>query len=619
LDPKEVEAFVDGMVTPALQASGVPGAVVVVVRRAGVILSKGYGVADIARQVPLRADVTLLDVASIGKSMTAVITEQLLDEGILNLDENVDHYLKSTRISGPKVTLRMLLGHRGGFDDDLTALFVPLGGDTTMSRNELDRRLTPLVTPGYVSAYDNQGFGVVGLILTDVTGKSFSDLYRERLFEPTGMTGAVQGEPADGSARLAHCYTVQGPGNVRDCEYWLYRDGLRGAGGVAASGADMARYMRMLLNGGTLDGRRVLSERAYADLTNFDSYRFHAGMPGLGRSFTQFEEFRGLEYGHGGSMPGFSSLMKIYPDADVGIFVGFLGGQPGTFDVTVTAMLEDLKDLDVNRNALPGLRTLQLLPDTIAEHFIPANRPRSSEGTAGEHDADDDIGGFLGRYILATAHSRSLPIRINGWMNALEVRAAGQNAIELGGRYAAIGTLQRIAPLLYEGAKGKRLAFARLATGRYLALGLSGGTFRKTDFIESPAWTLPVLVVSILVVFSALIQLRRKAPAAVRQLAASTVAGFVLVSLGMLAECQWGVTMGIVRGLIWVPAIWRLAILVGAAAMLWGAVRFWWRMDPALRWIYLVHGALMACAAVVIPAILGLWRVVGAFPPYWGS
>ena len=347
LDPARVEAWTDGQVAPALRLSGVPGAVVVVVRHDRVILSKGYGVADMARAVPLRADATLLDIASIGKSMTALITSQLIDEGVLNLDEDVNHYLKSAQVTGPKVTLRMLLGHRGGFDADLTGSFVPIDGDTTMQPGELGRRLRPIGAPGWVTGYDNQGYGLIGLVLRDVTGKSFPELYRERLFEPAGMSTAVQGRPPDGDARLARCYVVQGAGAVRQCTYWLYRDGLRGAGGVAASGDDMGRYMRLLLNDGTLEGRQVLSPAAFRALTDFDAYRFRAGLPGMARSFTQLEELRGLEYAHGGSIPGFSSIMTIYRDADVGIFVCFLGGEPGAFDYNLTGTLRALRDLSV--------------------------------------------------------------------------------------------------------------------------------------------------------------------------------------------------------------------------------------------------------------------------------
>ena len=207
LDSARVQTWMDAQVLPALRLSGVPGAVVVIVRHDAVIFSKGYGLADIRRAVPL-TDATLLDIASIGKSMTALIASQLIDEGVLKLDEDVNHYLKSAQVTGPKVTLRMLLGHRGGFDADLTGLFVPLDGDTSMAPGELDRRLRPIGAPGWVTGYDNQGYGLIGLVLRDITGKPLAELYRERLFNPAGMATAVQGRPADGDARLAGCHVV---------------------------------------------------------------------------------------------------------------------------------------------------------------------------------------------------------------------------------------------------------------------------------------------------------------------------------------------------------------------------------------------------------------------------
>jgi CubicO group peptidase (beta-lactamase class C family) len=185
---------------PALEKSGVPGAIVVVVNRAGILLNKGYGVSDVAAKTPVDPDRSLFNTASVGKSMTGLIVAQLLEEGVLTLDVDVNRYLTSARIGGrDTVTLRMLLAHRGGFDDDITGLFVPFDGDITIPRDELDRRLRPLVKPGYATAYDNQGFGVIGLILRDVMKKPVPELYRERLFDPAGMSEAAHGRPKDGA------------------------------------------------------------------------------------------------------------------------------------------------------------------------------------------------------------------------------------------------------------------------------------------------------------------------------------------------------------------------------------------------------------------------------------
>lgn len=624
LDKARLETWMDAQVLPALRLSGVPGAVVVIVRHDAVIFSKGYGLADARRAVPLRADATLLDIASIGKSMTALIASQLIDEGVLKLDEDVNHYLKSARVTGPKVTLRMLFGHRGGFDADLTGLFVPLDGDTSMALGELGRRLRPIGAPGWVTGYDNQGYGLIGLVLRDITGKPLAELYRKRLFNPAGMSTAVQGRPADGDARLAGCHVVRGPGAVTPCPYWLYREGLRGAGGVAASGEDMARYMRLLLNDGTVDGRQVLSARAFRALTDFDSYRFHAGLPGLARSLTQLEEFRGLEYAHGGSMPGFSSIMKIYRDADLGVFVCVLGGEPGAYDYNLTGTIGALRDLDVAPASKPGMLVLRTLADRFADEFIPAVWPRSSAGTeatasTAPSTTPEDIEPFVGHYLATENKTRSFAPRVASWLGGIDVIRVDGEQIGVAG----LGAYRRVGPYLYEDAKGRRLAFANLPVGRFAAVGLSPSVFRRTNALESPVWTLPVMLVATLVVLSALAQLRRRAPIRLRRLAAFAVVGYLLVLAGLLLEWQYGVRLTVIDGAIILPALWRLGLHVGAILLLWSAVTF---MVPSLGSVLAdgpmgrashVHGVLIAVSGISVVAVLILWRVIAAFPPYF--
>jgi hypothetical protein len=288
--------------------------------------------------------------------------------------------------------------------------------------------------------------------------------------------------------------------------------------------------MRLLLNGGSLDDRRVLSPRAFSALTDFDSYRFHPGMPGLARSFTQLEEFRGLEYAHGGSMPGFSSIMKIYRDADVGIFVCVLGGEPGALDYTVTGVIRALRDLDVTPQSKPAMLALQLLSEHFADEFIPAIWPRTSTGAEPMvNKGPDDIEGFLGHYLATENKTRSFAPRVASWLGGVDVKRMSGEGISVAGQ----GPYRRVAAYLYEDAKGHRIAFAKFPVGRFVALGASPGVFRKTNQLESPAWTLPVVLAATLVTLSALVRLRRGTPIRLRRVAASAVAGYLLVLAGL--------------------------------------------------------------------------------------
>ena len=230
--------------------------------------------------------------------------------------------------------------------------------------------------------------------------------------------------------------------------------------------------------------------------------------------------------------------------------------------------------------------------------------------------ADDGLDKFLGTYISTTAHSRSYTARIGGWLGGFDVQRAGPDSIKLGGLGAPFGSLRRIGPLLYEGEKGRRVAFAHLPSGNYVAVGLSGGTFRQTNALESPAWSVLVFAAALLFALTALIQLRRAAPPRIKQLARRLLCGFGLVLIGLLAEWQWGVALAVVHGGVILPAIWRFALHVGAAVLIWAAWQYLRHRDSTGGWLLRSHGALLATAAFAVPVILLLWRVLGAFPPW---
>jgi CubicO group peptidase (beta-lactamase class C family) len=609
LNRQDVESYTDSQIQPALARSGVPGAVVVIVRHDATLLAKGYGVSDLEKHTLVDGDRTLFDVASIGKAMTAIVTLQLIDEGRLNLNSDVNHYLKSAAISGQPITLRMLLGHRGGFDADLTGLFVPFDRDTRVSVRELRRRLRPIAPPGRVTAYDNQGYGVIGLVLRDLTQEPLPELLRQRLFEPLAMTGAVLGRPPDSAARLARCYVVHGPGAADLCPYWLYRDAIQGAGGVAASGADMARFMRMLLSGGVLDGHRVLSERAFSDLLNFGNYRFNPGMPGMGRAFTQLEENRGLEYAHGGGMPGFTSLMTLYPDADIGVFVSFLGGQLPSFDARLTNMLQDIGAVEVSPAARPALLDLQLFTQHFADRFIPADRPRSSTGSIPAAPGAEALPGDLsGEYYPAQEETHSLGLRMVRWFSGVHVTQARDGELTVAGA----GLYRRIAPELFENAKGKRIAFARLGGDDFMAVHLSAAVYRKKSWLQAPVWSVLLTPLLLIALLSALPHLRRRAAPGLRRLALGSAVGTALILVGLCCELQFARDVRTTGEHIAALLLWRAVTWGGAGLLLWSAWQFFRRSaDLIWRWPFL-HGLLIAAAAIVLPLIVALWTV-----PLW--
>jgi hypothetical protein len=262
---------------------------------------------------------------------------------------------------------------------------------------------------------------------------------------------------------------------------------------------------------------------------------------------------------------------------------------------------------------------LRTLAERFADEFIPAVWPRSSTGTrATARTAPEDIEGFLGHYLATENKTRSFALRVASWLGGIDViRVDGEHIGVVG-----FGAYRRVGPYLYEDAKGRRLAFADLPVGRFAAIGLSPSVFRKTNALESPVWTLPLMLAATLVVFSALAQLRRRAPLPLRRLAAFTVVGYLLVLAGLLLEWQYGVRLTVVDGAIILPALWRLGLHVGAILLLWSAATFMvisWGgglADGPIRRASHIHGVLIAVSGVSVVAVLILWRVIAAFPPY---
>jgi hypothetical protein len=308
-------------------------------------------------------------------------------------------------------------------------------------------------------------------------------------------------------------------------------------------------------------------------------------------------------------------MMKVYPDADLAIFVTFLGGTPPSFDLTVTNVLRSLRRVDIERPARPGFAVLNTLTDSFAVKFIPAGRPRSSE-SANRKIPDLSLGldEFLGRYELATNHSRSFVSRLSGWIGTITLERS-DSGVRLA-QIPALGQYREVGPLLYENGTGERLALAKDGGGYLMAVGLSAGVFRKTNALAAPGWTLLPFLASILLLLTALVQLRRKAAPPLRALAKWELIGLLLVISGLLAEWQWGITQAVGKGAILGPLLWRVILHGGMILMAGQAVVFLGRMRQAGRFGR-VHGLILAAASLMVVISVTLWRVIGAFPPYW--
>jgi CubicO group peptidase (beta-lactamase class C family) len=190
LDPQAVQAFFDSVISDQLRTYHIPGAALSVVKTGQLLFAKGYGCADLASRKPAMADKTLFGPGSIAKLFTWTAVMQLVEEGKLDLNTDVNFYLKDFQIPATypqPITLAHLMTHSAGFDDPYD--FYTHDVDKLVSLSEFVARHMParVRPPGELSTYSNYGAALAGYIIEQVSGQSFEQYVEEHILKPLAM------------------------------------------------------------------------------------------------------------------------------------------------------------------------------------------------------------------------------------------------------------------------------------------------------------------------------------------------------------------------------------------------------------------------------------------------
>jgi CubicO group peptidase (beta-lactamase class C family) len=262
--------LIDRAVKQGLGAGGFPGAAVVVGRRGAIVWQKGYGSADWGFGLPpVDAQSTIYDLASLTKVVaTSAAAMVLYDRGKIKLDAPVSRYLPEFR-GGDKgrVTVRDLLTHRSG---------LPAGRSLAGAHNaRAARRLvlaTPLdAPPGTRTEYSDVGADVLGFVIEAIAGERLDQFVARTVYRRLGLRNTTFLPGRDRRSRVAPTenYPPRGypiRGEVHD-EAAFALGGVAGHAGLFATASDLAVFAQMMLNGGTYNGVRIVSDTTVARFT----------------------------------------------------------------------------------------------------------------------------------------------------------------------------------------------------------------------------------------------------------------------------------------------------------------------------------------------------------------
>jgi CubicO group peptidase (beta-lactamase class C family) len=325
LDPAVLQRNLAGVASEEMARRHLVGAVVVVVDREGVILAEGYGFADLERRTPVRPEYTTFRAASVSKLLTTTAVMQLVERGRIDLDRELAAYipdLELPRRDGRPITPRHLLTHSAGLSEGFIGSQARTRAEWLSLRDYLGRGLPAQFAPaGDIISYANYDIGLAGLLVESVTGLPFDEAVSNEILRPLGMGRSSFGmEPAvlDG---IAQGYVFVS-GSQRRIPVDFRNN--RASGGLVTSGIDMARFLRVFLNGGEVDGTRILRpETTTAMLTRQLSQ--HPGMKGIGFGFWELEIDGRSYWGHDGDVVGWNARALLMPDRGLGLFMAYTG------------------------------------------------------------------------------------------------------------------------------------------------------------------------------------------------------------------------------------------------------------------------------------------------------
>jgi CubicO group peptidase (beta-lactamase class C family) len=582
-----LETIVDELAQAEMTNAQLPGMIVAIVQDGAVRLEKGYGWADVERQMPVTADESIFQMGSVSKLFTWTAVMQLVEQGELDLHTDVNRYLGAEMQIAPTfeqpITLAHLMAHTAGFEDRVTGIYTQdaaaLGSLADFLAANMPARVRP---PGELTSYSNYGTALAAYIVQRVSGLPFELYVAENIFTPLAMTSASfqQPVPAQQLSRAATGYilaqgelTPQSPTYTRQV----------GAGGLTATAQDMSHFMLAYLANGRFHETQLLKPETVAGMMN-GRFTHHPQLAGNASGFWEAAVNGHRVLLHSGDTLSFSSLLALLPEENAGIFIAYNRATDAP-----------------RQRILAELLTRCWPADSHHVVIAPPAEPA---------DAEPFTGAYRSARIAHTTPARLLAF---GWESTVRPAADGGLLVD-GQAYTPIG------PDSFQQVDGtERVAFRLDGQGRATHLffdSVPTMAFEKVRWWEKTAVQIIILAVPLLLFLATLLgwtwgalRRNRREGAAARWIAAAMsilsllVAGLAGVAMMNATAIVFGMPPALATA-VWLS--YPLAILAVITAGL--ALRQWWRQSWP-RWQRL-HYTLLASAGLVYVWFLSYWNLL---------
>jgi CubicO group peptidase (beta-lactamase class C family) len=474
-DPAELETFIDGLMVAHLEAYHSAGAAVSVVKNGELLFSKGYGYADVEAKKAVDAGNTLFRIGSTSKLFVWTAVMQLVEQGRLDLNEDINNYLKGFQIPArfdAPITMAHLMTHSPGFEDHVVGLFgrdaASLAPLEEILAEQIPLRVRP---PGVFSSYSNHGTGMAMYVVECITGTPWEKYLEDHILDPLGMSHTTFTQPIPDrlAPDMSKGYSYQ---DDKFKEEGFEYVPLAPVGAAASTADDMAQFMIAHLRLGEYQGVRILEESTARQMQG-ELFRHAENVSPMAHGFITTSLNGQKVVGHGGDTFWFHTMLALLPEHDLGIFV--------------------------SHNTDTGGEARTQLIEQFMDRYYPAPDTPDPEPPA---DFEERVSRFVGRY-RPNRYSHTSIAKLVAAMT-LEVKDSEDGALLMEDK-----RLVETAPLTFRQEDGKRTVLFRKDDDGEIAhmfwSDLPIIVFEKVPTLERSAFQAGLLVVAALVFLATVI------------------------------------------------------------------------------------------------------------------
>jgi CubicO group peptidase (beta-lactamase class C family) len=476
----DVDAWLDGYMPYAMATGDIAGAVVAVVKDGEIVTERGFGYADVATKKPVDPKLTLFRPGSVSKLFTWTAVMQLVEQGKLDLDADVNKYLPADFQVPPRdgkpITLRNIMTHTAGYEEQIKNIITE--DPSTPDYVTLLKRWMPnrVFDAGTTPAYSNYATALAGYIVERVSGEPFFDYVDKHIFAPLEMTHSTFRQPLPKELEpLMSTGYVQASLPAKKFEMV----GPAPAGSLSSPGEEMAHFMIAHLQNGEYKGNRILKVET-AKLMHDSPLTL---LPPLNRMELGFFEtnINGREViAHLGDTDYFHTSLHLFLKENTGFYVSFnSGGKEGASHHLRLAMFSDFAD-----RYFPGPRLETRVDDATAKQHA---QMMSGDwiGSRGAESTFFSVIGLIGQTKVTVGEKGELLIP--------DIKDLAGQPIKW----------VEIAPFVWQDANGHDLLAAKVVDDKVtrFSFGLLGPfeVYLRADGARNGAWLTPALCVSLAV------------------------------------------------------------------------------------------------------------------------